>query len=389
MKSRSAVAVKLTLVMICLAFISACSSVSFYSQGIIGHSRLMLARQSVDKVLTNADEPLASQLKLSKELKQFAVDQLGLPDSKSYNSYVDLKRDFPVWTVVAAEEFSITPKQWCYPVIGCAAYRGYFNQQRAIKYADGLSKKGLEITVGGAPAYSTLGWFADPLLPSMMRYGDVNFAETLFHELAHQLLYINGDSSFNEAFATVVGQEGVLRWLTAKKPEELANYRSQLQATAVFNDLLSRYKKQLEVLYIGELGDVDKRQEKSAVFSALEQEYKQIKQQQWGGRGWYDRWFLRPVNNARLAAFSTYYDRVADFEALLVDCDNDLPKFYQTLSAVKKAPERKDGLILVPQKCFVSCFTVKAPKIQLTVFIRTPDIICLSGFKCRLSRIDF
>ena len=352
MKGWSTVVTKIGCVIVFLTLITACSSVSFYSQGVIGHSRLMLARQSVDKVLIKAEEPLASQLKLSKELKRFAIEKLALPDSNSYNSYVALKRDFPVWTVVAAEEFSVEPKQWCYLIIGCAAYRGYFNEQRAIKYAHRLSEKGFETTVGGAPAYSTLGWFADPILPSMLRYGDVNFAETLFHELAHQLLYINGDSAFNEAFATVVGQQGVLMWLADQRPEELENYRSQLKATEVFNDLLSRYKKHLGALYLRDLENIDKRHEKAMIFIELEKEYQHIKDQQWAGKGWYDRWFERPVNNARLASFSTYYERVTDFEALLIDCDNDLPRFYKTLSTLKRNPDRKQGFIQVPKKCF-------------------------------------
>ena len=173
----------------------------------------MLAREPVDKVLKTANEELTGQLELSKQLKRFAIDELSLPESKSYNSYVALERDFPVWVVVAAPEFSVDAKQWCYPVIGCASYRGYFKKQSAQNYAKKISKKGFEVSVGGASAYSTLGWFSDPLLPSMMRYGDVNFAETLFHEIAHQKVYINGDSGFNEAFATVVGQEGAKRWL--------------------------------------------------------------------------------------------------------------------------------------------------------------------------------
>jgi len=170
----------------------------YYSQSVIGHSRLMMARKPVDKVIVTADEQLA------------------------------------------APEFSVAPKQWCYPVIGCASYRGYFKKKSAQNYADKIAKKGFEVSVGGASAYSTLGWFADPLLPSMMRYGDVEFAETLFHELAHQKLYINGDSGFNEAYATVVGQEGAKRWLRKFRPNELKEYQDQIDATAEFNALVAQ-----------------------------------------------------------------------------------------------------------------------------------------------------
>jgi len=308
----------------------------YYSQSVIGHSRLMMARQSVDKVIVTADEKLAAQLLLSKQLKAFAITELDLPDSKSYNSYVALKRDFPVWTVVAAPEFSVAPKQWCYPVIGCASYRGYFKKKSAQNYADKIAKKGFEVSVGGAPAYSTLGWFADPLLPSMMRYGDVEFAETLFHELAHQKLYINGDSGFNEAFATVVGQEGAKRWLRKFRPDELKEYQDQINATAEFNTLIAQLKIDLDLAYKRDVDDTKKRQLKEALFVDLKQRYENVKAQKWQGKGWFDRWFERPINNARLASFSTYYEQVPVLEELLRSCDNDLTRFYK---AVEKQGE--------------------------------------------------
>ena len=344
---------KILITGLCLLMISACANISYYSQSVIGHSRLMLARQSVDKVLSNADSELARQLILSKELKRFAIEELGLPDSKSYDSYVPLEREFPVWAVVAAPEFSVNPKLWCYPVIGCASYRGYFKQQNALDYAAQLSSQGYETEVGGASAYSTLGWFADPLLPSMMRYGDLNFAETLFHELAHQLVYINGDSSFNEAFATVVGQQGVIRWLQKYRSTELETYRRQIDATEQFNQLLSQYKQRLNELYLGSLGDQDKRHAKQELFEQLKSDYQRLKQEQWAGKGWYESWFSKPINNARLASFSTYYERVSKFNELLVACENDLEKFYQTIFHLKKNPLKDGNKVLIPSQCLM------------------------------------
>ena len=315
----------------------------YYTQSVIGHSRLMLARKPVDKVILTAEEPLVTQLSLSKQLKQFAITELGLPDSKSYNSYVALERDFPVWTVVAAPEFSVDAKQWCYPVIGCASYRGYFKQKSADNYAEKMLKKGFEVSVGGAPAYSTLGWFADPLLPSMMRYGDVDFAETLFHELAHQQLYINGDSSFNEAFATVVGQEGAKRWLKKYRPNELQDYQDQINATEQFNALITQSKKELEQAYQLNIGDEEKRQHKKQLLKGLQQRYERLKADKWRGKGWFDRWFEKPINNARLASFSTYYEQVPMLQILLQSCGNDLSRFYQVVE--------KQGLEIEKLKC--------------------------------------
>ena len=211
-----------------------------------------------------------------------------------------------------------------------------------------LVDQGFEVSVGGAPAYSTLGWFADPLLDSMMRYGDVNFAETLFHELAHQELYINGDSAFNEAFATVVGQQGVVRWLTSlEKSDELKKYQSQLKATKEFNRLLKRFKERLSVLYSSQVLDDVKRKQKALIFKELQHEYKQLKEGEWQGVGWFDQWFNRPLNNARLASFSTYYDRVPEFELLLKKCGGSLRQFYRVLRGLKK----QEQVVRVPNGC--------------------------------------
>jgi len=306
--------------------------------------KVLLATVNLD-----ADEQLVRQLNLSKELKKFAVSDLDLPDTKSYDSYVALERDFPVWVVVAANEFSVKPKKWCYPVIGCAAYRGYFRKQRAIDYAKKLRAKGYEISLGGAAAYSTLGWFSDPLLPSMMRHGDTDFAETLFHEIAHQKLYINGDSAFNEAFATLVGQQGVIRWLKSiGAKEKVHDYQLRLIAKDEFNALVREYKKRLGLLYSEGLNDNLVRQKKQHIFSQLKKDYDTLKAQNWAERGWFDSWFSEPLNNARLASFSTYNDQVPLLKRLLLSCQNDFSRFYNMLSKPKKNDE---GRVQVPLSC--------------------------------------
>jgi len=334
--------------------ISGCSTLSYYTQSIVGHSRLMAARTSIDTAIANAeaqgDLELLSRLMLSKRLRHFSVSKLGLPDNKSYKSYVALKREYPVWVGVATTEFSLDAKQWCYPVIGCASYRGYFTRASAERYFSKLAARGYETSVGGVGAYSTLGWFADPILPSMLRYGDIDFAETLFHELAHQELYINGDSSFNEAFATVVGESGALRWLQQSFPNRVADYQARLIARDDFNALLGNFKRRLQLIYESSQSDEAKRQAKQTLYAELPELYANLKRAQWGDRPWFDHWFERPINNARLAAVATYRRRVPALKELLGECDNDLTRFYLVL----KESAIVDGVVQLPDNCSLS-----------------------------------
>ena len=332
---------------IVLVSLAGCSTVSYYSQSVIGHSKLMLAREPVSNVIGTAPQQLKEQLELSIQLKQFAAQNLALDFPNSYTQYVALEREFPVWNVVAAPEFSVQAKQWCYPVIGCASYRGYFKQSAALEYAQKMQNKGFETVVGGAPAYSTLGWFSDPILPSMLRYGDTDFAETLFHELAHQRLYINGDSDFNEAFATVVGEVGAMRWLATSRPAKLDEYRQRIKAFQDFNALISGLKVRLERIYQSKLSVSEMRSAKQLEFAAFADQYQQLKSGQWEGKGWFDRWFDKPINNARLAGFSTYYELVPTLLELLEMCDSDFEQFYQILSNTNKL----DGNVIVPKQC--------------------------------------
>lgn len=324
-----------------------CSTASYYSQSVVGHSKLMLARQPIAKVIESAPLRLKQQLELSIELKRFAASELSLNNNNSYTRYVELDREFPVWNVVAAPEFSLAAKQWCYPVIGCASYRGYFNKNAAEKYALKMQNQGLETLVGGATAYSTLGWFSDPILPSMLRYGDTDFAETLFHELAHQRLYINGDSNFNEAFATVVGEEGAKRWLEEFRPDELDAYQTRLSVLRDFDNLLNALKDRLEGVYTSPLDDEPMRLAKQREFAQFESEYELLKARKWQGRGWFDRWFETPLNNARLASFSTYYESVDTINRLLRECDFDFDRFYRVLAGSEKV----DGKVHVREDC--------------------------------------
>ncbi len=312
-----------------MLLLSACSSISYYTQSVVGHSRLMLARQPIDKAISNAEPELAQQLELAVKLREFAVSDLSLPDNKSYQSYVPLRRDYPVWVVVAAEPFSLEAKQWCYLVIGCASYRGYFKLASAQRYAKSLQAKGFETYVGGAAAYSTLGWFSDPLLPSMLGNSAGDLAEILFHELAHQVLYVNSDSEFNEAFATVVGEQGTLRWLQQHRPSEVQKYTEKLNASNDFNGLIKNIKQKLGEVYTSDRSNAEKAQARALLFENLKAEYQLLKAQKWNGIPWFDHWFKTPINNARLAAFSTYRDRVPELSAIFDQYGGDFQRFYQ------------------------------------------------------------
>ena len=310
----------------------------------------MLARQPVERVIQKAEQAqqtkLAEQLKASQSIREFSVRELQLPNNQSYRKYVALEREFPVWTVVAAEEFSVEPKQWCYLVIGCASYRGYFQQERANEYAESLRKQGLEVTVGGAPAYSTLGWFDDPLLPSMFKYGEAALAETVFHELAHQVLYVNNNSDFNEAFATLVGERGAELWLQQHRPELLGGYQQRAKAYQQFLQLLNDTRNSLEAVYTADITDPEKRAQKKQQFTLMREQYEALKNEQWQGRGWFDSWFAQELNNARLTAIATYRDRVPEFAALLSACEQNFAKFY---NRVEQAAKQNPGEI--PNVC--------------------------------------
>lgn len=297
----------------------------------------MLARKPIAEVAQDAPESLRDQLELAISLRRFAVEQLGLPDNKSYTHYVELDRAYAVWNVVAAAEFSVDPKQWCYLVIGCAGYRGYYREKAARDYAHRLEENGFETLVGGVTAYSTLGWFSDPVLSSMLRYGDIELAETLFHELAHQVLYVENNTEFNEAFATVVGEAGTRKWLKMTRPEQLLDYQDRLVALTQFNQLISGTKARLADLYLKDMPSEKMRLEKARELKQLQLEYHKLKHHSWGDKPWFDAWFRRPLNNARLAAFANYREVVPELELLLSSCNDDFKRFYSVLKSAVKA----------------------------------------------------
>ena len=329
--------------------LTSCETAGYYSQSIVGHTKMMLARQSIDKVIEKSEGKRKQLLISAKRLRQFAVDELSLPNNDSYLSFVDMRRKHPVWSVVAANEFSISAVHWCYPVVGCASYRGYFSEAAAIAYADKMSEKGFETDVGGVTAYSTLGWFNDPLIPSMMNRGEVSMAEVMFHELAHQQFYVKGNSAFNEAFATVVGEYGTLRWLERNRPDLVLIYQQRMRVRSDFSALVKLTKQRLQNVYKAAINKEEMRDSKEAVFGQFVEDYEELKQKRWSGKGWYGAWINKPLNNARMASFGTYRDLVPQFVALLQSCGGSFERFYHAV----KSQKGKGKLAIVPEACDV------------------------------------
>lgn len=325
-----------------------CSSVGYYSQAVNGHLKLMRARKPIDDVIANeATSPeLREKLQTLVDARQFAVDELGLPDNDSYSSFVETGRTAVTWNVVAATEFSVNPKTWCFPVAGCVSYRGYFDRADADEYAAQLAGESYDVTVGGASAYSTLGWFDDPVLDTMLRGNDTRYIGTLFHELAHQTLYVKDDSNFNEAYATFVEQIGLRKWLEERgEPERISEYEASQKRIEDFVNLLNATRNNLQATYAKDVDEQTMRGEKAAVFDNMRAEYETLKVS-WGGFSGYDNWFKRDINNARLVAVSTYRRYVPAFYAMYLEAGEDLQRFYEIakIAADLPAHERREHL---------------------------------------------
>lgn len=324
--------------------LSSCSTISYYKQSVQGHLSLMSARQPIAELIASQSttEEKKQLFKRILEIREYATQQLGLPDNGSYKSYVELDRDYVVWNVVATPEYSLTPKTWCFPVAGCVAYRGYYANQDAEKFAASLNEQEqqYDIAISGASAYSTLGWFDDPVLSSMSDRGEILLAETIFHELAHQVLYLKKDSSFNEAFATAVAIAGVRQWLSDSDPKKLDAYNDYLSRRLSFNQLIDEFSGKLKDAYSQDLPLEQKLSAKKALFKNLQIDY-QNRKQEWDGFNGYDKWFAQDLNNAHLALISTYWKQVPVFDRWIIACKQDLPDFYK---AVQKLAHQKQRL---------------------------------------------
>ena len=316
--------------------LSGCSSLAYYSEILNGHFELLEKQQPVSKVIQDKDlkPELRDALIISQEMRDFATHELLLPSNNSYRSYADIGREYAVWNVIATEEFSVKSKQWCFLFVGCLSYRGYFSKVDAEKYASQLQTQGYDTYVAGAKAYSTLGWFDDPLLNTMMFKSEALRAGIIFHELAHQKVYIDDDSAFNEAFATTIEREGVRRWfLKQHDPDKFASYQQSKQRDIDFNQLLQKTRQQLSNLFSQQITDREKRLSKQKIFAELKLNYAELKKTSGDYTG-YDNWMAQELNNAHLSLLATYHELVPVFEKILQEQQGDLVSFYQRVAAI-------------------------------------------------------
>jgi predicted aminopeptidase len=323
------------------AMTGGCAQMGYYLQAAQGQYELLAQARPIDDWL--ADPATGDKLKIKlaqvRKIRRFAAEELGLPDNGSYKNYAELKRAYVVWNVVAAPKLSLEPTQWCFPVAGCVNYRGYYRKEDAQAFAAELRGEGLDVQVAGVPAYSTLGWFDDPVLSTFIKYPEGELARLVFHELAHQVAYAKGDSQFNESFAVAVEEYGVERWMARFGDEKMrqayAEYEGRKQD---FLKLLLKHREELQANYDSDAIDAEKLRRKAAIFQALQDDYQQLKQK-WGGYAGYDRWFAEPLSNAHLAAVATYHDFVPGFRALLQQ-QGSMPAFYATVK--RMAAESKE-----------------------------------------------
>ncbi len=328
--------------------LTSCTTASYYLQSLNGHVDLLLKRQTISKILAsqNTDILLRDKLEMVLKIRRFASEHLSLPDNNSYSDYADLDREFVIWNVFATPELSLQAKQWCFLFVGCLNYRGYYSEETANRYAQILKAQGYDVFVGGVTAYSTLGWFNDPVLNTMLNRDNDYLASVIFHELSHQKLYLKNDTAFNEAFAETVAQTGMQFWLdlhgNAASRQNLLDKQSDETS---FVNLILKYKEKLEMTYNSESSDNEKRANKKFLLNQIAEEYEnQYKTGDNTGR--YATWLSSGLNNAKLTTIVTYQDYVSGFLAIFNHVDRNYQKFYRSVEKLSKCDKFKRKSIL-------------------------------------------
>ena len=324
-----------------IPLLNGCSSAAYYAQLADGQWQLLKARQPVAKVIADPQQPpvLRQHLANAQAARTFASQHLYLPDNQSYRLYADLKRPYVVWNVFATPEFSLNPVTHCFPIAGCVAYRGFYSQGAARGEAALQHQQGNDVLISGVEAYSTLGWFDDPILNSMLTWGDERLATLIFHELAHQRVYVKDDSEFNESFASFVEQEGTRQWRAHQGLPPSS--RDSLKQREQFVGLVLNTRQRLQDLYAQPVPDAEMRQRKAAEFERMRREYCQLRHKEWAGNNRFDAWVNAPMNNAKLLPFGLYDQWVPAFAALFEHLDRDWPRFYREVEQLGKLPRQQ------------------------------------------------
>ena len=318
-----------------------CETVSYYSQAARGQLAINLGRENIQLLIQ--DENLSHELRSKfieiDKIRDFSETQLGLPLGENYSTYVELDREYVVWNVFAAPEFSTEPFNWCYPLAGCVSYRGYFSEKSAMRYAEKLKENGLDVYVGGVAAYSTLGWFEDSLLSSVLSRSINQIASLIFHELAHQIIYVPGDTEFNESFATTVEREGLRRWMRASGQRNDVNQEEEnISRHRQFVELVIAYQERFDNIYKKDIADHIKREEKTKLQSSLRHDFSLI-ENSWGEYGLYGTWFSAGLNNAQLSTVASYNSLVPFFNEILNESGDDLSVFYAKVAELAELDE--------------------------------------------------
>jgi len=326
---------------VCLVLLNACGESDYLLQSFKGHMGLMSRAQPIDEILASKAQSdiILSQLETVVRLRRFAVESLHLPDNGSYHEYADLERPYAVWNLTAAPEFSLELNQWCFPIVGCVTYRGYFDEKSARGMAEDLSARGFDVDVYGVEAYSTLNWFDDPVLNTFLKNDEIHLAALLFHELAHQVVFVPDATTFNESFAKTVEIEGLRRWFLSQGSHDLwQDCLQREKLSADFQDYLSGIRNELRTVYASNLGVEKKRFAKNQIISRGYEKYVRLKEE-WGGYSGYDLWMGKGLNNARLSSAAAYYDLVSAFQTLMQSVDYDLPAFYAEVRELGALPK--------------------------------------------------
>jgi predicted aminopeptidase len=337
---------KIFFVLLIMSVCLQCRSLPYYDQAINGQMEILRNKEPISDLVDNPETPeqLRKKLIFIQGVRDFAAKELHLPVDDHYLSYVALNRPYVVWNVFAAPQFSMTPKTWCFPIVGCVSYRGYFSEEDARRFGDSLKQEGYDVYTGGAIAYSTLGWFDDPVLSTFISLSEPDTAALIFHELAHGILYVKDDTAFNESFATAVAQEGLRRWqASANDPKGYEIWLGKHRLRRKFTALVSKYRARLEALYESDLPMTAK--QKAAVFTQMRTEFRDLKADH-SGMAAYDPWFNYPLNNAQLISVSTYHNWVPAFGRMLSESGGNLEKFYQKCGQLaKKEPEERHRIL--------------------------------------------